>query len=86
MSDLEIIALAIGRHFWDCESDQGNINCGMDCAKEVADAINGEPAQTRQQDPALEMMDWEDGGIKSVEYEGKKYSTDSRQAVDEKGQ
>jgi len=40
MNTLDVIALAIGRHIWECESDAQNINCGMDCAREVQKALD----------------------------------------------
>ena len=37
--NLDLIAAAIGRHFWQCETENEAIRCGMDCAKEVMDAL-----------------------------------------------
>ena len=33
------IARVIGYHFWRPESDQGAINCGADCARDIIKAL-----------------------------------------------
>lgn len=37
--EIEIIAKAIGYHFWKPANDQDAVDCGMDCAKDIIKAL-----------------------------------------------
>ena len=38
-SELQMIAVAIGHHFWNCKTDQEAMRAGMDCAIKVEKAL-----------------------------------------------
>jgi hypothetical protein len=40
--DIDLIAKAIGHHFWECASDDSAISAGMDAARDVISALGGD--------------------------------------------
>ena len=60
-NEIEIIAKAIGYHFWKPESDDEAISCGMDCAREVLNMLDdyaSQPSDPPEQAKSKKLKWW----------------------------